>query len=78
MRLFGLIAAIVVAAPAWADDDVPSEKRKAGGDDQKQYFLIGADVLLSCYEGGHGWHGKIYDDVRSGIEWLEKRTANKK
>jgi predicted esterase len=44
----------------------------------KKLMDAGAEVLLSSYEGGHGWHGKIYDDVKHGIEWLEKRTKDKK
>jgi predicted esterase len=32
----------------------------------------GAKVRLETYEGGHGWRGNVYDDIRSGIEWLEK------
>jgi predicted esterase len=32
----------------------------------------GASVKLATYEGGHGWKGNVYGDVRAGIEWLEK------
>ena len=32
----------------------------------------GAGVKLATYEGGHGWKGNVYGDVRAGIEWLEK------
>jgi len=39
----------------------------------------GAKVRLRDYAGGHGWHGPMYDDIREGIEWLEKKaTAPKK
>jgi poly(3-hydroxybutyrate) depolymerase len=31
----------------------------------------GAKVKLVTYEGGHGWRGPLYDDIRAGIEWLE-------
>jgi predicted esterase len=31
----------------------------------------GAKVKLTTYEGGHGWRGPLYDDLRAGIEWLE-------
>lgn len=54
MRLFGLVAAIAIAAPAWADDDVPSEKRKVGGDEKKQYFLIGAAKDREAPKEGFG------------------------
>jgi predicted esterase len=32
----------------------------------------GAHVKLVTYEGGHGWKGNVFGDVRAGIEWLEK------
>jgi uncharacterized protein (TIGR03067 family) len=32
----------------------------------------GAKVELHTYEGGHGWHGDVYGDIRTGVEWLEK------
>jgi len=32
----------------------------------------GAKVTLATYEGGHGWHGNVYEGIRNGIEWLEK------
>jgi predicted esterase len=35
----------------------------------------GARVKLVEYEGGHGWRGPLYDDVREGIRWLEKNHA---
>ena len=35
----------------------------------------GATVCLETYEGGHGWRGNIYHDIRNGIEWLEKNRA---
>jgi beta-lactamase regulating signal transducer with metallopeptidase domain/predicted esterase len=30
----------------------------------------GAKVRLETYEGGHGWRGNIYRDIRNGIKWL--------
>jgi predicted esterase len=30
----------------------------------------GAVVEFSTYEGGHGWRGNVYGNVKSGIEWL--------
>jgi RNA polymerase sigma factor (sigma-70 family) len=30
----------------------------------------GARVELQTYEGGHGWRGDVYGDIRTGIEWL--------
>lgn len=34
----------------------------------------GAKVELKTYDGGHGWRGPLYDDIRTGIEWLEKNS----
>lgn len=31
----------------------------------------GADVKMTKYEGGHGWHGDIFGDIHAAIEWLE-------
>ncbi len=35
----------------------------------------GAVVELTTYQGGHGWRGNLYGDIRDGIEWLEKNHA---
>jgi predicted esterase/predicted Ser/Thr protein kinase len=35
----------------------------------------GAKVRLSTYEGGHGWHGKVYTDLWAGFDWLEKNAS---
>jgi predicted esterase len=32
----------------------------------------GAKVQLATYTGGHGWRGNTYNDIRNGVEWLEK------
>jgi predicted esterase len=32
----------------------------------------GAAVELVTYEGGHGWRGPVYENIRKGIDWLEK------
>jgi predicted esterase len=39
----------------------------------------GAKVRLETYDGGHGWRGDVYTDIRTGVEWLEKNreTAGK-
>jgi RNA polymerase sigma factor (sigma-70 family) len=34
----------------------------------------GAKVELKTYDGGHGWRGPLYEDIRTGIEWLEKNA----
>jgi predicted esterase len=38
----------------------------------KELKRNGATVELATYEGGHGWRGNLYDDIREGVEWLEK------
>ena len=35
----------------------------------------GAAVKLTTYEGGHGWMGPFFNDIRGGIHWLEKNHA---
>jgi predicted esterase len=32
----------------------------------------GARVRLGTYEGGHGWRGNVYKDIRRGVTWLEE------
>jgi predicted esterase len=34
----------------------------------------GAKVELRTYEGGHGWTGDTFADIRRGFEWLEKQS----
>ncbi len=36
----------------------------------------GATVQLTSYDGGHGWRGPVYDDIRAGIAWLEERQPD--
>ena len=43
----------------------------------KKLDEAGAKVKLVEYEGGHGWHGPLYDSIREGISWLEKHHATK-
>jgi RNA polymerase sigma factor (sigma-70 family) len=35
----------------------------------------GATVRLATYDGGHGWRGDVYTDIRGGVEWLERNGA---
>jgi len=37
-----------------------------------QLEKAGAKVELNDYEGGHGWQGDVFGNIRGGIEWLEK------
>lgn len=34
----------------------------------------GARVVLARYQGGHGWRGDLYNDIRTGITWLEEQA----
>ncbi len=43
----------------------------------KELTAAGASVELKTYEGGHGWKGNLYDDIRIGLEWLDKQAAKK-
>ena len=29
-----------------------------------------AKVTLVTYEGGHGWRGNVYGNIRKGMDWL--------
>ncbi len=42
---------------------------------EKELKKNGATVKLATYEGGHGWRGKLYEEIREGVEWLEKNHA---
>lgn len=33
----------------------------------------GARAALAEYEGGHGWTGPVFRDLKTGFEWLESR-----
>ncbi|OAI55903.1 hypothetical protein AYO49_05080 [Verrucomicrobiaceae bacterium SCGC AG-212-N21] len=37
----------------------------------------GAIVELQKYEGGHGWRGDVFGNIRRGIEWLEGKALVK-
>jgi predicted esterase len=37
-----------------------------------QLTKTGATVQTADYDGGHGWHGDVFGNIRKGIEWLEK------
>jgi predicted esterase len=57
------------------DDDVcPFEMAEQAAKDLKK---SGATVKLATYDGGHGWRGNLYDNLRDGIDWLEKHHATR-
>lgn len=37
-----------------------------------------AVVKLVEYEGGHGWHGNVFGNMRTGVEFLEQNAAKPK
>jgi poly(3-hydroxybutyrate) depolymerase len=40
---------------------------------EKQLATKGAKTTLARYDGGHGWHGDVFGNIREGIDWLEKQ-----
>jgi predicted esterase len=43
----------------------------------KELTAEGAKVELATYDGGHGWRGPLYADVKKGLEWLEMQAKTK-
>ena len=35
----------------------------------------GARVELTAYQGGHGWQGDVYGNIRAGLEWLQENAG---
>jgi len=35
----------------------------------------GADVQLMTYQGGHGWRGNVFGNLKSGLQWLEDHAG---
>jgi predicted esterase len=35
----------------------------------------GAKTKLVTYEGGHGWQGDVFGNIRAGVAWLEQQTT---
>jgi RNA polymerase sigma factor (sigma-70 family) len=44
---------------------------------EKDLKKNGAVVKLTTYQGGHGWRGNLYDNIRDGIEWLKKNHSTR-
>ena len=38
-----------------------------------QLTNLGAEATLVEYSGGHGWKGNVFQDMRAGIDWLDKK-----
>ena len=45
---------------------------------EKQLREAEANVKLATYEGGHGWKGDVYADLKAGFKWLEKNKPEGK
>jgi predicted esterase len=41
----------------------------------KDLEKAGAKVKLLDYNGGHGWRGPLYDNIATGIKWLEANAT---
>lgn len=41
---------------------------------EKELSGQGARVKLKTYEGGHGWRGDLYSDLREGLDWLAENS----
>ena len=41
-----------------------------------QLRAAGAKTKLTTYQGGHGWRGNVYQNLRDGIRWLEEQVAD--
>ncbi len=52
------------------DDFIPRWMPERARDLLRQH---GAQIQTLTYTGGHGWHGDVYGNIRTGIEWLEGR-----
>jgi predicted esterase len=42
---------------------------------EKELTKAGAKVKLVDYAGGHGWRGPLYDNIATGIKWLEESAT---
>jgi predicted esterase len=55
------------------DDEVCPYRMAASARDTLRE--AGAKVEFVEYEGGHGWHGDVFGNLRKGIDWLESQQA---
>jgi hypothetical protein len=53
------------------DTTVPFAMAQKARDDLKKY---GAVVQLDEYEGGHGWHGDVFAQIKKGVDWLVEKA----
>jgi predicted esterase len=52
-------------------DFIPMAQPEAARDALQK---AGGIVELQTYEGGHGWRGDVFGDIRKGINWLEQHA----
>ncbi|MCI0674595.1 MAG: hypothetical protein L0Y42_02335 [Phycisphaerales bacterium] len=55
-------------------DDIEMRFPEAARD---QLSANGAKTKLATYEGGHGWQGDVFGNIRAGIHWLEEQTGTR-
>jgi predicted esterase len=53
-------------------DFIPIAQAEAARDALRK---AGATVEFQTYQGGHGWHGDPFADIRQGLSWLEQQAA---
>jgi predicted esterase len=53
-------------------DFIPIAQAEAARDTLRK---AGGIVEFQTYEGGHGWRGNVFADIRKGIDWLEQHAA---
>jgi RNA polymerase sigma-70 factor (ECF subfamily) len=53
-------------------DPIPIRMAETARD---EFRRMGAKAELRTYEGGHGWHGDVYGEIRRGVAWLEANHA---
>ena len=54
------------------DGTCPFRMAKAAED---QLSKAGARVTLATYDGGHGWKGDVFANIRAGLRWLEENAG---
>jgi len=42
---------------------------------KEQFASAGSSVTLVEYAGGHGWHGPVFDQIRTGVAWLTQDAS---
>jgi RNA polymerase sigma factor (sigma-70 family) len=55
------------------EDFIPIAMAESARD---QLTQAGAKVELRTYQGGHGWRGDVYGEIRRGVTWLETNHAD--